>query len=599
MKASLTILSIVSVAFVLTAFVGKDQPKSQNNLSKTNLNFGAMDTIYTTDAKSIEMGETLFNVQCKTCHGLDNDGIGPQLGGVTKVVPRLTLIKFVQSPGNFLLSEDHRWKLMYKQYKQIMPAFDFLKAKEIENIFAYINQQTNKLNIKPLQLAEEKIEKNEVTQNIAPKIIQSKYVVNLQDFIQIPKAKKNPDNKGIATLRTSPFKDSTFFVGDMIGIIFQVKDQQNAKADTFLNVLKFLPDFISSPGIGTGLGSFAFHPDFIKNGLFYTSHAEGFGKKTADFSYADTLKPGLQWVITEWKMKNPRLKVFEGTHRELLRVNTPTTAHGFQDITFSPVTDKKNPDYGMLYIGSGDGGSNNIKRPDLVHNMQTMLGTIIRINPLGNDSKNKSYGIPADNPFVKDSNPKVVKEIYAHGFRNPHRMAWDTANNRMLVADIGEANIEEIDIVKNGGDYGWPQREGKYRIDTKETLRKIYSVTPAEQAIYKLPFAVYDHDEDRHAISGGFVYEGNLKLLQHKYIFGDIVNGNIFYVNMDAGLTDSRVYELAFTINGVPADPLNMYGRKKRAQLRICYDDFTKEMYVTNKTGIMRKITSVKLRGEK
>jgi glucose/arabinose dehydrogenase/mono/diheme cytochrome c family protein len=599
MKASLTILSIVFIAFILTGFVGKDLPKSHNNLNKVNINFAVIDTIYTTDAKSIEMGETLYNVQCKSCHTLDNDGIGPRLGGITKVVPRLTLIKFVQSPANFLLSEDSRWKLLHQQYKQIMPAFDFLKAKEIENIFAYIHQQSNKLNLKPLELKESKIEKNQVTENIAPKIIQSKYVINLQDFIQLPKAKGNPSDKGIATLRTSPFKDSTFFVSDMIGIIFKVKDMQNAKADTFLNVRKLLPDFISSPGIGTGLGSFAFHPDFIKNGLFYTSHAEDFGKKTADFSYADTLKPGLQWVITEWKMKNPRSKVFEGTHRELLRVNTPTTAHGFQDITFSPVTDKKNPDYGILYIGSGDGGSNNIKRPDLVHNRQTMLGTIIRINPLGNNSKNGQYGVPADNPFIKDSNPKVVKEIYAHGFRNPHRMAWDTANNRMLVADIGEANIEEIDIVKNGGDYGWPQREGKYRIDTRETLRKIYSVTPAEQAIYKLPFAVYDHDEDRHAISGGFVYEGNLKLLQNKYIFGDIVNGNIFFVNMDAGLTDSRVYELAFTINGETADPMNMYGRKKRAQLRICYDDFTKEMYVTNKTGIMRKITSVKLRGEK
>jgi glucose/arabinose dehydrogenase len=253
----------------------------------------------------------------------------------------------------------------------------------------------------------------------------------------------------------------------------------------------------------------------------------------------------------------------------------------------------------MLYIGSGDGDSNNIKRPDLVHNKQTMLGTIIRINPLGNNSKNKQYGIPADNPFVKDSNPKVVKEIYAHGFRNPHRMAWDTQNNRMLVADIGEANIEELNIVINGGDYGWPQREGQYRIDTRETLRKIYKITSEEQKIYSLPFAVYDHDEDRHAISGGFIYEGNLKALQHKYIFGDIVNGNLFYVNIDANLSDSRVYELAFTINGEPADALNMYGRKKRAQLRICYDDFAKEMYVTNKTGMMRKITSVKIKGEK
>lgn len=595
MKSVYVVLLIVCLAFGLNAFVNTSQ-LSLNNSEEYKV-VETIDTLYTNNLKSLKLGENLFDVQCKSCHTMDNDGIGPRLGGITKVVSKQILIKFTQTPGNFLLSEDTRWKLLHQQYKQIMPAFDFLKANEIESIYAYIHQQTNKMHLLPLQLSgDTKLEKDQITENLAPKIIQSKYIINLQDFIQLPKAKENPADKGIATLRSSPFKDKTFFVSDMIGILFHV---QNGKADTLLNIRKLLPDFVFAPGIGTGLGSFAFHPDFLKNGLIYTSHAEKFKSKKADFTYADTLKPALQWVITEWKMKNIRSKIFDGTHRELMRVNTPTTAHGFQDITFSTVIDKKNPDYGMLYIGSGDGGSNNIKRPDLVHNRQTLLGTIIRINPLGHNSTNGQYGIPADNPFVKNSDPKVLKEIYAHGFRNPHRMAWDTTNNRMLVADIGEANIEELDIVKNGGDYGWPQLEGKYRIDTRKTLRKIYKTTPAEQAAYHMPFAVYDHDEDRHAISGGFVYEGNLKALQHKYIFGDIVNGTLYYVNMDAHLTDSRVYELAFTINGVPVDARDLYGRKKRAQLRIGYDDFTKEMYVTNKTGIIRKITSVQLRNPK
>ncbi len=567
--------------------------KKLNTFIQNKFNTDSLIDSYPTDSMSIAKGVNLYNLHCKSCHALDNDGIGPRLGGITRIVAKEELIKFTQNPASFLLSNDSRWKLLHQKYKQIMPSFDFLKPEEIENVCAYINQETEKQNLHPLVISTStKLDANEITANIAPKIIPSKYNIDLQDFVQIPRAKGNPGDKGIATLRTSPLKDSTFFVSDLIGIVFKV---QSGKADTFLNVRKLLPDFIFAPGIGTGLGSFAFHPDFLNNRLIYTSHAKKIINKKADFSYADTLTPGLQWVITEWKMKDIHSKIFEGTHRELMRVNTPTTAHGFQDITFSPVADKSNPDYGMLYIGSGDGGSNNIKRPDLIHNKQTLLGTIIRINPLGNNSKNKQYGIPPDNPFIKETNPKTLKEIYAHGFRNPHRMAWDTANNRMLVADIGEANIEELNIVEKGGDYGWPQREGKYRIDTRETLRKIYKITPAEQAIYRLPFAYYDH-EVGNAISGGFVYEGNLKLLQQKYIFGDIVNGNLYYVNIDSKLTDSRIYELSFTINGEPADAREMYGKKKRAQLRIGYDDFTKEMYVMNKTGIMRKITSVQIK---
>ena len=59
--------------------------------------------------------------------------------------------------------------------------------------------------------------------------------------------------------------------------------------------------FINQPGYGTGFGSFAFHPDFAKNGLLYTTHAEPAGSAKADFDYPDSIPVVLQWILTEWK----------------------------------------------------------------------------------------------------------------------------------------------------------------------------------------------------------------------------------------------------------------------------------------------------------
>src|SRR5260221_55406 len=141
-------------------------------------------------------------------------------------------------------------------------------------------------------------------------------------------------------------------------------------------------------------------------------------------------------------MDNAKDSVFKGKYRELLRLHPPTYHHGAQDIGFIPGLDKKDPDYGLLYLGFGDGGSNNIRQPQWGHHLRSFLGTILRLDPAGNNSRNGKYGIPAGNPFVNETDPSTIKEIYAYGFRNPHRLAWDPANgNRMMVADIGEWQI--------------------------------------------------------------------------------------------------------------------------------------------------------------
>jgi len=71
----------------------------------------------------------------------------------------------------------------------------------------------------------------------------------------------------------------------------------------------------------------------------------------------------------------------------------------------------------------------------------------MRIDPAGNNSKNGHYGIPESNPFANETDNKIVKEVFAYGFRNPHHMSWDKANdNKLIATDIGEANLEELNI---------------------------------------------------------------------------------------------------------------------------------------------------------
>ena len=119
-------------------------------------------------------------------------------------------------------------------------------------------------------------------------------------------------------------------------------------------------------------------------------------------------------------------------------------------------------DYGLLYMTHGD--SNAKHSPgNFPQSLSNVLGKMIRINPL-QDGANQ-YTIPATNPFANSSDPNVLKEIYAYGFRNPHTYSFNRDDNghvRILAADIGRANIEEINIVENGGNYGWANRDGTF-----------------------------------------------------------------------------------------------------------------------------------------
>jgi mono/diheme cytochrome c family protein len=545
---------------------------------------------YATDQHTLAEGKTLFRLHCSSCHGLEQDGIGPRIGGVTKLLSRKALTTFIKGPDRVLSAGDQRARALQARYKLIMPPFEWMGDTAIHSILSYIAHETERFQIDGLALIGDDQSQKNVAGRLVPPVKKSGLRIELEDVVRIPRLKYSTPDLGIATLRPHPSGDGRLFVSDQGGIIYEINSGQ---AKIFMDLRTHIKEFSIGPGIATGLGSFDFHPDFPDNGLLYITHAEKFNGQPADYRVSDSILAEVQWVLSEWKVSDVNAAKFTGTRRELLRLHAPTYGHGAQDLGFIPGLPKQHPDYGLLYWGFGDGGSNNIRQPELGHHLRSFLGTVLRIDPRGHNSANGKYGIPADNPFASDKRSLTVSEIWAYGFRNPHRMSWDPGNdNRMMVTDIGESNVEEINVVEKGGDYGWPSREGDFGISTTIDLKSVFRLTESDLNLYKRPFVQYDH-LDGNAISGGYVYEGDLEKLKNKYVFGDIVNGKLFYINIDKALTDSAIYELTIVQNGKETS-LRQMSRSKRLHLRIGYDRFTKNLYVITKSdGMIRRVSKV------
>ncbi len=288
-------------------------------------------------------------------------------------------------------------------------------------------------------------------------------------------------------------------------------------------------------------------------------------------------------MLCEWKAANPLSPAFSGTCRELLRIDMVAGIHGLQEIIFNPRAKRGDEDYGNLYIGVGDGGSVENGYPFLTHHPDKIWGSILRINPQGKNSANGQYGIPAQNPFIKNPDSNTVREIYADGFRNPNRITW-TSKGLMLATNIGQANIEAIDIILKGHDYGWPIREGKFAMHPDGDINNLYPL-PANDSIFHItyPVAAFDHDEGN-AIEGGFEYLGKeIPQLSGKYLFGDIPSGRLFYVNtadLQMGKT-APVKEWFVSLNGKQATLRTICGQN-RVDLRFARDE-KGEMYLFTK----------------
>ena len=386
----------------------------------------------------------------------------------------------------------------------------------------------------------------------------------LEEYAQFPLSEPTPpptDPRLVRRARINylgdvPDRSGRKFVPDLNGKLYFVED---GTPHVYLDVgATFAPQFFSGRGLGQGFGFVTFDPEFKKNGRFYTVHVEQASlvtDKTPDFIQAGTIL--FHGIITEWTATDPAADTFAGTRREVLRIGFAGQIHGIQQIDFNPTANRDHPDYGLLYVAVGDGGQG--VRNTEPQNLGLPHGKILRIDPRGTNSANGKYGIPADNPFVGRTG--ALGEIYAYGFRDPHRFSWDPGGrHRLFLGHIGEHAIEAVYDIRPGTNAGWSEREGAFVFDRApvDPCDRIYPLPPDDASFgFTYPVAAYDHDppptwncttDIGRAISGGFVYRGHeMPEMRGKYLFGDIVNGRIFYTNereMRNGGPRAPIFEL-------------------------------------------------------
>lgn len=398
----------------------------------------------------------------------------------------------------------------------------------------------------------------------------------------------------------APDGSGRLFVNDLRGQLYTIQPE-NGTVTLYLDIAPFFAEWKETPGLNTGFSTFAFHPEFAANGRFYTIHTEA-PNGTPDYTHRNAEPTAVHGVVVEWMADDPTANTFAGTHRELLRIANPSTIHGIQLAQFNPNATPGNPDYGMLYLSIGDGETPSMTT-DAPQDRTTLNGTIIRIDPLGSNSSNGQYGIPTDNPFYDSGGSgrdEIRQEIYAYGFRNPNRFVWDTGGVEIMVTtDIGEDNIEEVNLVQPGANYGWNKREGTFRFDYGADRAVVYPLPTDDNTLgYTYPVAQYDHD-DGAAIQGGAIYRGSfMPAMLGMYIFGDIVEGFLGYVDATTFAlgTQSPMYRLTLLDEG--GEPVEFQAlvdpTETRADSRFGVDA-NGEIYLFSKQdGVIRKLVAAR-----
>ena len=383
----------------------------------------------------------------------------------------------------------------------------------------------------------------------------------------------------VNSFREEPGGSGRVFVHDLNGPLY-ILDKKSKALTTYLNFNGrdgkpgIFRKLAWDVGFANGLVTFQFDPDYLSNGRFYTVHIEDpvvaapavpdntnvpAFNVTGYTVTAPIATPGpitREGVLIEWTDTNRANGAFEGTARELLRLQLNARIHPLADIVFNPTARRGDAEWRVMYIGSGDGGSGESPRPDTRGNPQrldTLVGKILRIVPSLADhqatssvSDNGRYRIPNDNPFVAMRGAR--KEIWAVGFRNPHRLHWavDAANprnNRLIANSIGMRTWETINIVQKGANYGYSLREGNeaMKFDNLTEPRpeidripvRINATDTVDEVAPTYPVLQYPHKPGGgDAIGSGYLYRGkNIPELRGKYVFTDISTGRLWYVD--------------------------------------------------------------------
>ena len=611
--------------------------------------------------EAIAAGKRSFDVNCAPCHG--NLAQGAEKAGV--------LISIIQEQGGKQPPDltDDKWDHgstdgeIYTVIKKgvpptMMAGWDGrIPDTEIWSIVNYLRVLTTN---KDFAVA---------TTPAAPPAT-PRQTLELADYVQMPiTGEPGGENTRGELARVNFLRDEPggrrFFVNDLNGPLY-ILDKQSKRFTPYLdfNGLGGRPGLFArltfERNFATGLINVVFDPDYSRNGVFYTIHMED-PTTPAPAQPKSGVVPGLdlsryrttpaivtpvppgtpitrEAVMIEWRDRNIANSTFEGTARELLRVQLASPIHPLGEMTFNPTARRGDPDWRVMYVGSGDSGTGEQRdmrrlNPQRLDNLN---GKILRIVPdlrehaaTSTVSENGRYRVPHDNPFVAVDGAR--KEIWAVGLRNPHRLVWDVdparpREPRLLAFNIGLASWETVVIVKKGANYGYPLREGPQAMtpegmvsvpaDDTIPMRITDAITRGTMkptyAVIAYPHAYGGGD----AIAGGFVYRGSrIPALKGKLLFGDITTGRIWYAEMSDVLraddgdpaTLATIHELdtglrhlveeTFRARGGRGDALPgaaAVSGRGRVDVRFG-DDSAGELYLLTKSdGMIRQVVGIR-----
>ncbi|QDV14364.1 Soluble aldose sugar dehydrogenase YliI precursor [Rosistilla oblonga] len=296
-------------------------------------------------------------------------------------------------------------------------------------------------------------------------------------------------------LTAAPGSDRIFVVEER-GKVFSFPNRSDVEsADLVIDLAKAIP------GVSR-VYSLTFHPDFETNRYCYVCYikkvGEPDGTHVARFKMTDADPPTID-VASETTL----LTWLSGGHNGCCL--------------------KFGPD-GCLYISTGDGGPAN--PPDPKHagqDISNLLSSILRID-VDQQTADRNYQIPPDNPFVDLAGARG--EVWAYGLRNPWRMSFDSETGDLWVGDVGWELWEMLNRVERGGNYGWSVLEGSHP-SNPERKRGPTPILP--------PTIEHSHTESS-SITDGLTYHGSrLPELRGTHIYGDYDTGKIWGFRFEAG----------------------------------------------------------------
>ncbi len=301
---------------------------------------------------------------------------------------------------------------------------------------------------------------------------------------------------------TSPPGDARLFVVEQSGRIVIVK-QGSTLATPFL-------DITSKVGSGgeRGLLSVAFHPDYRQNGQLFVNYTDKQGDTRVE-----------RYTVSR------NADVADASSAKLvISIDQPYANHNGGHVLFGPD--------GMLYVGMGDGGAGGDPRGN-GQNVNSLLGKLLRLNV----GRVEPYSIPVNNPHANGSGGRG--EIWATGLRNPWRMTFDRGSGLLYIADVGQNELEEINVVpasKAGVNYGWNVMEAD----------KCYRGDSCNRDGFQMPALSYGHAGNACSVTGGYVYRGRrIAALAGHYFYSDYCAGWVKSFRYEGGrVADRREWQV-------------------------------------------------------